>query len=478
MDEQLKQLMKMVNELQAEVKKGQDPAHLVELFKPELEKALALTRKPAARTGQFEMSVVAGRDMKFLIHGVTPKYARPHGWAVPRAENPLFTHEVEELHKLNDYMIIAAMVLEHKSRGGHGFEVHDEEQFAGLVQRHIFSEEGKRKFASWIEQQSQLAKALDSTTTAEGVEFVPTGFSRDLIDRVRITAQVASLFVEIQMPTDPFKIPGRAFARSKAKLLAESTADSATKITAVTPGTRNVQFDARKLGARVLWSLELDEDSIIAMAPLLRDELVEGLAYALEDADINGDTTATHQDTDTQAGAADLAAKAWIGLRKHALANTLTTDLSTFNIAGLRTLRSKLTKYGANPRDLAWVVSSKVLLTKLLSLAEVVTVDKYGPLATVVTGELAKLDGAPVIVSEEMRDDVDATGVNGATGNTKSTMAIVNRRAWGHGVRRSPTLKTKEDIETDQLIIVGTWRGDFQRLLGTAETHTAVGINI
>jgi hypothetical protein len=117
-------------------------------------------------------------------------------------------------------------------------------------------------------------------------------------------------------------------------------------------------------------------------------------------------------------------------------------------------------------------------LIKMLGLAEVITVEKYGPLATIVTGQLASLDGIPVVVSEHMRDDVAATGVNTGVGpNTLSNLVLANRRAWIRGVRRAPTIKTKEDIETDQLIAVVTWRGDFQRVLGTAETHTVQGRN-
>jgi HK97 family phage major capsid protein len=221
----------------------------------------------------------------------------------------------------------------------------------------------------------------------------------------------------------------------------------------------------------------LEEDSIIAMAPFIRDEIIEGLAYGLEDAYLNGDDSGTHMDNDTNGGAADLAAKTWIGLRKHAQANSVTQDLSTFSTANLRALRKKLGKYGADPRNLAWIVSIKGLIA-MMGLAEVITLDKFGPLATVITGQLAMFDGIPVIVSEEMRDDVAATGVNTLAGpNTLSNLILANRRSWIRGIRRAPTVKTKEDIETDQLIVVVTWRGDFQRTLGTAETHTGQGIN-
>jgi len=470
----LEELTKLVHDLKDKVEKGVNPDALAETVRGEITKALSAVRTPERR-GQFDVGthrLARGGDVKFLVHGITPKYVHPAPWAPPVATNPLFTPDVEELTKLNDAAVITAMIMA-KADGIE--ELDTEEKVGRYIQRRI--EHGSKAFLQWREQFSSLSKALDTATAAEGAEFVPTGFSRDLIDRVRIAANVGNLFPEVNMPQDPFKLPARAFARQKARKLSESTADSATKITAVTPGTRQVTLDAKKLGVRVLESLELEEDSIIAMAPFIRDEIIEGLAYGLEDAYLNGDDSSTHMDNDTNGGAADLAAKTWIGLRKHAQANSVTQDLSTFNTANLRALRKKLGKYGADPRNLAWIVSIKGLIA-MMGLAEVITLDKFGPLATVITGQLAMFDGIPVIVSEEMRDDVAATGVNtGAGPNTLSNLILANRRAWIRGIRRAPTVKTKEDIETDQLIVVVTWRGDFQRTLGTAETHIGQGIN-
>ena len=469
--EGLAELTKLVHDLKEQVEQGTSQDMLAKIVQGEISKAIADARTPQRR-GQFDLGT-RGRDMsiKFAVHGLSPKYVPPHAWSAPVPTNPLFTPDVEELAKLNDYAVITAMLS-----AGRNVELDTEEKVAGFIQSRI--EKPKTKgWADWKDHYTQLSKALDSATSAEGLEFIPTGFSRDLIDRVRIAAAVGQLFPEINMPTDPFKLPARAFARQNAVKLSESTADAASKATAKTPGTRQVTLDAQKLGVRVLWSLELDEDSIIAMAPFLRDEIIEGLAYGLETAYLNGDNSGTHMDNDTNGGSADLAEKTWAGLRKHAQANSLTTDLATFSTANLRVLRGSLGKYGADPRDLAWIVSVKGLI-KMLGLAEVITVEKYGPLATIVTGQLASLDGIPVVVSEHMRDDVAATGVNTVGGpNTLSNLVLANRRAWIRGVRRAPTIKTKEDIETDQLIAVVTWRGDFQRVLGTAETHTVQGRN-
>ena len=463
------QITKLLNDLKQKVEQGLDAQRLKEVIQAEVKTALEAIKKPE-RKGEFDLGgskFTSGRTAKYLIHDVTPKYVRPTAWSAPVSTNPNFSPEVEELAKRNDDIVLTAMLMA-KTWGMD--ELDTPEKVAAGVQR-------LKAFRLWQENFSQLAKALDTATTAEGIEFVPTGLSRDLIDRVRIQAAVAALFPEIAMPQDPFELPGRSFTRNKARVLSESTADAASKIVAVTPGTRKIQLKAVKLGVRILDSLELEEDSIIAMAPFIREEIIEGLVYGIEDAIINGDTASPHQDDDTDGGAADLAAKAWLGLRAHAQDNTLTEDLSTFNLTNLRKMRKTMGKFGADPRNLAWVVST-VGLIKLLNLTETLTLDKLGPQATVLTGQLAALDGIPIVISEEMRDDVAATGVNTAAGpNTLSNLILAHRRSWIRGVRRQPTVKTKEDIETDQMIAVITWRGDYERTQGTTEKHTVQGIN-
>jgi hypothetical protein len=105
-----------------------------------------------------------------------------------------------------------------------------------------------------------LRRALDSATTNEGAEFIPTGFSNQVHKIGRVPRKVAGLFGTIKMPTDPWKWPLEQ-ADATAYLTGEATSDTATKFTASTPGTSNITFASKKLAARVLWSAELEEDS-------------------------------------------------------------------------------------------------------------------------------------------------------------------------------------------------------------------------
>jgi len=54
---------------------------------------------------------------------------------------------------------------------------------------------------------SELRKAMNTAATGLGLEWVPTGFSADLIGKVEAALKVAALHPRVRMPTDPFKLP-------------------------------------------------------------------------------------------------------------------------------------------------------------------------------------------------------------------------------------------------------------------------------
>lgn len=323
-------------------------------------------------------------------------------------------------------------------------------------------------------------KAMDAGTATEGAEWIPTGFSSDLINKLALARKVAALFRRFPMPTDPYKLPVEG-GDATAYLASEATSDTATKFTASTPGTANVEFDAAKLAVRVLVSKDIEEDSVIAVVPYIRDKVVKALVDGEEEAILSGDDSTTHQDSDIHAlGAADRR-KAWKGLRKHALAlGTAKVDISTFSTANLRAIRTAMGKYGVNPADLAWIMGVKGY-NKTLSLTEVLTVDKYGDKATLLNGELGKLDGIPIVVSEFSRENLNAAGVYDGVTTDNGEIELVYRPGFMIGDRRNITVKVLTELyaETDQDAIIATMREDFEDVLdATAEKLVGLGYNL
>ncbi len=324
-------------------------------------------------------------------------------------------------------------------------------------------------------------RAMDETTTAEGTEYVPRELSANLIERVNLQLRVSALFPSIIMPTPTFDIPARAVSRQRMGTATEQTADTGqTKFKAVTPATRKVTLTAVKFAGEMITSKELEEDSIIAIMPLMQQELVDYMSADIEDATINGDTTGTHQDSDVTG--ADDPRKIWKGLRISAIsgAKTDASSASLLTVPMLRTNRKVMGKYGIIPTDLAHILSMSSYI-QLLADASVITMEKFGPYATILTGELGKADGVPIIVSEYVRTDLNASGVFDNSTKTETVALTVHRNGFINGERRGMTIQVLRELyaESDQDAIIASSRRAFAaRFTATTEPIVAVTYNV
>lgn len=316
----------------------------------------------------------------------------------------------------------------------------------------------------------KMLKQMDTGTTTDGGDWVPTNFSAEWIRFMVLELKVINLLRKVMMPTDSYRLP-YVSAQMSVYYIAEQTADAGTKITASNPQTANLNLNAQKIGVRVPWSTELEEDSIVPILAMLREELARIVAQGLEDAAQNGDTSGTHQDTDVTASTA--VTKMFRGFRFHGLSSAnFQQALTTFNITNLRALRAKMGKFGVNPNDLFFVMGPIVYLKNFLNLADVVTVDKYGSQAVVVTGEVARLDGIPVVVSQVARENLNTSSVYDGTTTNNGCVMLVHRPSWYFGTRRPMDLKFYEDTQYDQKYLTGTGR----YALNTHLTTSAVAV--
>lgn len=320
-----------------------------------------------------------------------------------------------------------------------------------------------------------LLRAMDVDTSGEGGAWVPTGIGADLHEKVRAAGRVAALFPRIDLPTNPWKWPIEG-ADVTAYRVGEPTTDTESKPTASTPGTVAATFDAEIFGARALFSRSLEADSAVAILPYVRRKLVQAFVDAEEKAILDGDSDGTHQDG--IAGTTD-ARTAWDGLRKRALANA-NAATTTSTVANLAAIRALMGKWGVNPADLAYIVGVSAM-HDLLSDSNVLTVDKLGPNATILNGMLGTVFGIPIIVSEHVREDLNASGVYDAITTTKTYNLCVNRQEWAMGQRMALDVEVDDSIyrETYQRVMVGFMREDFQNI-GDASTNddTAIGYNV
>lgn len=328
-----------------------------------------------------------------------------------------------------------------------------------------------------LERDDELRKALSGETSGSGSEFVPTGFSAQMIDQIRLQLKVAALFPRLTIPAGvgSWEVPLRG-ARQDAYLVGEPTSDTASKITAGTTPSAKLTFSAITHGLRMLFSYEIDEDSGIAIMPLVKQELIQSLVDAEESAIINGDTSTTHQDSNITSSA-DVQ-KSYTGLRKHSggSSGAAAVDISTLSTSNLRSIRKAMGKYGVNPKDNAWITGISGFI-QMLGITEVLTMDKFGLAASVKQGQLADFDGSPIIVSEFVKENLNTSGVYDGTTETDTIIMLANTKAfWTANKPSGLLIEQDKDIQTQQNIVVASRRVDFKRARTPGSDEQSVGL--
>lgn len=327
-----------------------------------------------------------------------------------------------------------------------------------------------------------VRKALSSSTAGSGAEWVPTGMSSQLIDDIRLALRVPGLFSSITMPagSGSFDFPLRG-SRQSAYLVSEAATDSPTKIPTGTPPSGKVTFSAVTHALRMLFSYIVEEDALISIFPLVRQEIVSAITDARENAYINGQLTAFDSDVTSSTDVR----KSYNGLRQFAGSAAVgsaqaAVDISTLSTANLRAIRKKMGRFGVNPNDLAWITSISAYV-QMLSLTEVLTMDKWGAGFTAKAGVLAMFDGAPIAVSEFMAQNLNATGYYDGTTMTKTGILLANTKAhWGATKPSGLLVESARDIETQQNVVVASQRNDFKRVNepGSGEATVGIGYNL
>lgn len=302
-----------------------------------------------------------------------------------------------------------------------------------------------------------------------GAEWVPTGWSSEMQEFYRLRSAIADMFGEVPMPQSPYTLPiqsGRVTIYNASEAT-DDTAIATGTITSSTIGTGNTTFTAKKPSGRVLWSGELNEDSIIPMLDTLRRELPEAIADAVEDAIINGDTSTTHMDSDVTSSTDHR--KMWIGLRKHANSQSaeydVTTGSTSFAYDDFGQARLLMGRYAGlkNPAgEFFWVGSLKAYILAM-AFTELKSQNFVGAGNSVIPrGAINVIDGSPVFVSEFVRQNLNASGVYDGTTTSYTEFLGCFRPGWKIGTRRQETIELFRIGRTDQYEIIIMKRMDFQ----------------
>jgi len=341
-------------------------------------------------------------------------------------------------------------------------------------------DEGKIKFGDAGETASAVksinyikANELSTSTQATfGDEWVPTLWSSQVWERARLENVIFPQMDVIEMPSQPYELPIEgsdptvSFVAETANESALTLADGNSPIPDSKFGTGKVTISASKLALRTMFSAELDEDSIIPIIPRVRDQAERAMMDTFDYIIINGDTDATlNTNINLIDGTPAATARylAFNGLRKLPLITTTTNAIdggaAGVTLAQLRSLKSALSRnYSARLSDLVYITNPEGH-DRLLALPELLTIDKYGQNATILTGEVGRVNGIPVLVTGELGLSNTAGMVSGTgSNNTRTSFLLVYKPYWKLGFRRRMTMSLDFVPYYDTYVLTATAR--------------------
>ena len=221
---------------------------------------------------------------------------------------------------------------------------------------------------------------------------------------------------------------------------------------------KQVILNAFRLISSTFMDNDVDEQVLINLMPMLIEGVARAHGRAVENAILNGNSSAP-------AGLADFAANA-------TLSGTDNMDISDGDLltaANLLTARKAMGKYGLNPSDVTYIVSSASYYD-LLSDSAFQTLDEVGSdLAVRITGTIGAVFGSPVVVSEEFPAD-----------NTNGNMAAVAVYARNYVIPRLRGVTVEQDYEVmnQRRVIVATQSLGFEEIVaGASADQPSVRIN-
>lgn len=339
---------------------------------------------------------------------------------------------------------------------------------------------GAERFNPMISRSEELkaaVKSMTSTGSGSGDEWVPTGMAAQLWEEWQEQTLIRPLFREINMPTNPYDIPANLSDPTVYKV-AENAAPPASD-----EGTQKMTLTAVKLAAKVNFTEELVEDSIIPILPEVRSSIAQAMANAVDAVIVNGDTT-TGTANISYYGSSITSTHRYLvfdGLRHQGLVDNTAckADLGALAAADYQSLMSLVGKYATRPSGCAFIEDIYTYL-KCLAIDEFETVDKYGPSATIMNGELGKIYGIPIIITEEL-GKTDSSGYINATAasNTVGSIVLVHKNSWLLGFKRQLDLELDRDADKDAYNLYARIRialMDFGT--SSSATHTATGYNV
>lgn len=330
--------------------------------------------------------------------------------------------------------------------------------------------------------QTKANEALNEAGTTDGGNWVPQEMARNIIKKARASSDILSRLpneniIEMKSKTWNSPIEGTDptfYAQD------EEPDVPGTAVTTSKPTTPEVNLTAKKYSASVYISGELDEDADVegGLRQVIENKFAVAYTELIEKAIINGDVTTAGTGNVNSDDGAPASGSYYLhqnGLVKHALDESNDVSFGSMDASDFTGMRKQLGKHGLKVKDLLWLLEPETYFT-VLDLAQVQTADTFGRAATIIQGELERLQGIEVMTNSDF-GKAEADGKLSTTGsnNTLGRALLLYLPGLVFGWRRRLKITVKYLDETDQFRITGHTRFGFD--MAEAD-QVALGRNI
>lgn len=322
-------------------------------------------------------------------------------------------------------------------------------------------------------------EVMQQDLSGYGDEWVGVAYSQAIWDAIRVGTFVAEKIPSIEVPPghESITLPLEGADPTYYKVAETTDHDSTSgypvaSVTSSKMATGSASLTLAKMGARVPWSGELEEDSLIPFVNQLRMQLQLAGAEQLEHAIIDGDTEAGASTNINDIAGTPAATDLFMmfdGFRKSCIITTSANSRDGGALADtdfIETVKLMGTA-GINALDITKVdfIIDPNTHWKALELAVVKTKDVFSQ-PTIEKGKLTGIWGYPVNVSANMHykatarktDSAGKIDVDTQGNNTKGGILAVRWDQWLMGYRRRMTIETTRYPASDSTEIVALMR--------------------
>lgn len=342
---------------------------------------------------------------------------------------------------------------------------------------------------AWAYMKSKNVKANEinqSTLSGYGDEWVGVAYGAQIWEAIRLGTPILERQMQYAVPqpagaeTMTFPLEGSDptwyLMPQAANLSANPGGIPTNTATASNIGSAKQDRTMAKIAARVLWTQELEEDSVIAVIPQYRQQIAQSGMETLESLIIDGDTATGATTNINDIAGTPGGTEYWLGLNGY---RKLALVTNTANARGGGSLTEEdfletvklmgIAGKNAMQKDRTAFIMDLHSYWKALQIPSVKTRD-VNSAATLENGELTKIWNYAVIPTENMHAPSAGTGYelkantagkidqDTAANNTTGSILAVRFDQWRPGFRRQMTLETSRIPAADATEIVAILR--------------------